>query len=331
MGSILIIAESFDNGSFDIGSDIRTIEAFGYESLPFAVNDCTRLEVASAMNEIFASGANLPLAVKVGILTSSEVVLGVAERLKRYKVPNVVVDPAIISDDGQILVKEDVFVNLSNKLFPLATILTPNPYEVELLSGKEVHSEEDLIVATASLSIRFKCIVMVKAYNSFGVDLLTNGDEYCWIPRGDSDASEQYSFSTAFACQLPTAESLEQAALSASQFVFGVVKEEKNEAPDIPFSSNKEDKSAPSSVETKGESAEEIADRARFREVTERESGMETSQPVAVTPASNSSSSSSSANKPVVVNVDDFTPEPVIDQTLSKSLNELRAKLDKLR
>ena len=127
MGSILTVAESFDNGSFDISSDIRTIEAFGYECIPFAVNNCTRLEVASAMNEIFASGASLPLAVKVGIITSSEVVQGVAERLKRYKVTNVVVDPAIISEDGQILVKEDVFVSLSNKLFPLATILTPNP------------------------------------------------------------------------------------------------------------------------------------------------------------------------------------------------------------
>ena len=68
MGTILTIAESFANGSFDISSDIRTIEAFGFECVPFAVNDCSRLEVASAMNEIFASGENLPVSVKIGFL-----------------------------------------------------------------------------------------------------------------------------------------------------------------------------------------------------------------------------------------------------------------------
>ena len=160
MGTILTIAESFDNGSFDISSDIRTIEAFGFECVPFAVNDCTRLEVASAMNEIFASGQNLPAAVKVGFITSAEVVNGVAERLKRYKVGNIVVDPAIISEDGQIIVTEDVFVSLSNKLFPLAAVLTPNPYEVELLAGMEVHSEEDLVKAGCALSNRYRCAEM---------------------------------------------------------------------------------------------------------------------------------------------------------------------------
>lgn len=343
MGSILTIAESFDNGSFDISSDIRTFEAFGFDALPLAVNQCTRLEVASAMNEIFASGSDLPEAVKIGIITSSEVVLGVAERLKRYKVSNIVVDPAIISEDGQILVTEDVFVSLSNKLFPLATILTPNPYEVELLSGMEVHSEEDLILATASLSTRFKCVILVKAYNSFGVDLLTNGEEYVWIPRGDSDASDQYSLSAAFACQLPNCESLEQAALSASQFVFGVV-EEKAEEPkekEIPFSTSNS-QGAASTSEVKVKKMEEDQALARFREVADQPVSSDNTRTAVKTLTETleekkikdqlaTMPQAPKKDVPVVVDVDNFQPEPVIDETLSKSLQELRAKLDKLR
>ena len=326
MGTILTIAESFDNGSFDITADIRTIEAFGFECVPFAVNDCTRLEVASAMNEIFASGQNLPEAVKVGFITSAEVVNGVAERLKRYKVGNIVVDPAIISEDGQIIVTEDVFVSLSNKLFPLAAVLTPNPYEVELLAGMEIHSEEDLVKAGCALSQRYRCAVFVKAFNSFGVDLLCGGDEYCWFQRGESETADQYSFAAAFACQLPTCESLEQATITASEFVFGVVGAEDDNKASIPFSTTPKEELE--KVEAPIEQPKpQLQVRSLRNAVAERNNQ-----------ASDVSSSSSSLPKtsPVkdhemVVDIDNFTPEPVIDESLSKSLSELRAKLDKLR
>jgi len=328
MGTILTIAESFANGSFDISSDIRTIEAFGFECVPFAVNDCSRLEVASAMNEIFASGENLPVSVKIGFLTSAEVVMGVAERLKRYKVSNIVVDPAIISDDGQILVTEDVFVSLSNKLFPLATILTPNPYEVELLAGMEVHSEDDLVKAASSLSLRYKCAIFVKAFDSFGVDLIVGGEEFCWLQRGESDSSDQYNVASAFACQLPDCESLEQAAMTASSFVYGVPGEEK-EKKAIPFSTNpkvEEPKVTPAPVSE--------APKYEIKSLLNRKMDSGEVQKQSSVSASSSESSVKPAPKKgveVVVDVDNFAPEPVIDQSLSKSLQELRAKLDKLR
>ena len=334
MGTILTIAESFANGSFDMGSDMRTVDAFGFECVPFAVNDCTRLEVASAINEIFAQGSNLPSAVKVGFITKAEVVQGVAERLKRYKVTNIVVDPAIIADDGSILVTEDVFVSLSNKLFPLAAILTPNPYEVELLAGMEVHSEEDLVKASTSLSLRYKCAVFVKAYNLFGVDLLVGGEQYCWMQRGDEDQSDTYSFSTAFACQLPNCESLEQAAISASQFVFGVVEEETEKKKDIPFSLTPKTpevaKPEPAPAPVPEASRYDIKPMQQEDEVFKTTSGISTDGEKQSL-ATQSKGISPSRDHEVVVDVDNFAPEPVINESLNKSLQELRAKLDKLR
>ena len=182
MYSILTISESFDNELFDIALDIATIRAFGYDAIPLAVNNCTRLEVASAMNEIFANGTSHPDAINIGILTENNVVLGVAERLKRYKAHTIVVDPAIISEDGSVLVTEEVYNNLSSKLFPLATIITPNPYELELLSGFEVHSEDDMVKAARELSIKYRCAVFVKGFNSFGTDVLVNGK---YVAKGE--------------------------------------------------------------------------------------------------------------------------------------------------
>ena len=356
MGTILTIAESFANESFDISSDIRTIEAFGYECVPLAVNVCSRLEVASAMNELFSSGEDLPQAVKIGFLTSAEVVMGVAERLKRYKVANIVVDPAIISEDGQILITEDVFVNLSNKLFPLAAILTPNPYEIELMAGMEVHSEEDLIKASSSLSMRYRCAIYVKAFESFGVDLLVGGEEYCWLPRGESQKADEYNIASAIACQLPDCESLEQVAMTASQFVYGIAGEEKEQKAEIPFSKTpkaeepKAQEPAPAPVQepapTPGvEEAPKYEIKSlldRKKEISENpsEGGVKSLKTVSADGHSqiSVSSSESAATKPVskkglevVVDVDNFAPEPVIDESLSKSLRELRAKLDKLK
>lgn len=348
MGTILTIAESFANGSFDITSDIQTIEAFGFECIPLAVNDCSRLEVASAMNELFASGQELPQAVKIGFLTSAEVVMGVAERLKRYRVANIVVDPAIISDDGQILVTKDVFVNLSNKLFPLAAILTPNPYEIELMAGMEVHSEEDLIKASTSVSLRYKCAIFVKAFESFGVDLLVGGEEYCWLARGESQESDQYNLASAIACQLPDCESLEQVAITASEFVYGVPGKEEEKV-EIPFSKTpkveepKEPEKAPEPAPVVEEAPKyEIKSLLGHNEITEKPSdaGVKSLKTISADGHMQTSTSSSevAATKPVskkglevVVDVDNFAPEPVIDESLSKSLQELRAKLDKLR
>ncbi|MCQ2466470.1 MAG: bifunctional hydroxymethylpyrimidine kinase/phosphomethylpyrimidine kinase [Clostridia bacterium] len=337
MHSILTITESFDNDMFNVAFDIATVKAFGYEVLPLIMNGCTRLEVASAMNEVYASGNNLPSAVSVGILTDNNVVLGVSERLKRYKAHTIVVDPALISEDGQLLVTEEVYDNLSSKLYPLATIITPNPYELELLTGMEVHSEDDLIKAGRELSIKYRCAVFVKAFNAFGIDLLINGNEFSWIKRNDVPVEKQYSFGTALACMLPECESLEQAATSASQFVYGVIQEKKQVKTSIPFTLNP----APSSMEIRTKTPEpegvrevpedlirvdapasEIPTKLGDLQVS-RVTTSETSSPIPSTPVE--------TDLEVVLSVDNFAPEPVIDETLSRSLKELRDKLNKLR
>lgn len=343
MHSILTIAESFDNDLFNIAYDIETIKAFGYDVLPLVVNNCTRLEVASAMNEVYASGQNLPSAISIGILTDNNVVLGVSERLKRYKAHTIVIDPALISEDGQLLVTEEVYNSLSEKLYPLATILTPNPYELELLAGIEVHNEDDLIKAGRELSIRYRCAVFVKAFNAFGTDLLINGNEFSWIPRNSEVMEKKYSFCTAFACMLPECESLEQAATSASQFAFGVIKEEKEVKTSIPFTLNP--KASAMEIRTKANEVEETSSISKSETVVEVESSSiasNSSNGISGLQTLRSLTSQSSQDMPivsasvereleVVLNVDNFAPDPVIDESLSRSLKALREKLDKLK
>lgn len=339
MHSILTIAESFDNDMFNVAYDIATVNAFGYNVLPLIVNNCTRLEVASAMNEVYASGENLPSAVSVSILTDNNVVLGVAERLKRYKAHTIVIDPALISEDGQLLVTEEVYESLSSKLYPLATIITPNSYELELLAGMEVHNEDDLIKAGRELSIKYRCAVFVKSFHAFGVDLLVNGNEFSWIPRNDSALEKQYAFGTALACMLPDCESLEQAATSTSQFVFGVIRQEKEVKPEIPFTLNPTASSMelrPKTVETEtsvsnlSEKVVEV-DATIVKPSSGAVSGLQSLRNASVEGIKSGSTGSVEKSVEVVLNVDNFSPDPVIDESLSRSLQELRDKLNKLR
>lgn len=342
MHTILTISESFDNDIFDIAMDIRTINEFGFDAIPLAVNGCTRLEVASAMNEVYASGINLPDAVSIGILTENNVVLGIAERLKRYKAHTIVIDPAIISEDGQVLVTEEVYNSIESKLFPQATIITPNPYELELIAGFEIHSEDDVVKAAREMSIKYRCAVFVKAFNSFGTDLLVNGNEFSWIPRNDGDVDIKYSFSTALACMLPDCESLEQACTSASQFTFGVKKEDIQTKSSIPFTLNPTASSMeirPKVSETDMQKTNGTVVPSGVKELRPL-SGLDSvgtsatfRSPVASDPADALKSAPLPTEKEVevVLSVDNFAPDPVIDESLSRSLKELRDKLNKLR
>lgn len=345
MRTILTISESFDNDVFDIALDIRTIQAFGYDAIPLAVNNCTRLEVASAMNEVYASGTNLPDAVSIGILTENNIVQGVAERLKRYKAHTIVIDPAIISEDGQVLVTEEVYNSIESKLFPLATIITPNPYELELIAGFEVHSEDDMVKAARELSIKYRCAVFVKGFNSFGTDVLVNGNEFSWIPRNDGQVDVKYSYSTALACMLPDCESLEQACTSASQFTFGVKKEEKEVKNVIPFTLNPTASSMEirpkaveseavvkdTTIESEAESVTGLGSFGTLSSLGTLSSPQYKSLSSAVAESRRPVSAPVEKEVEVVLNVDNFAPDPVIDESLSRSLKELRDKLNKLR
>ncbi len=88
-------------------------------------------------------------AAKTGMLLNQEIILAVAQQIAAYKIENLVVDPVMVSRTGAQLIDDDAVQTLRNNLIPLATIITPNRYEAEILSGLEIVSLADMQAAAA--------------------------------------------------------------------------------------------------------------------------------------------------------------------------------------
>ena len=83
-----------------------------------------------------------PDAVKIGMVASAELIHVIAERLSFYKPKFIVVDPVMVSTSGSRLIEEDAVAALQNELLPMASVITPNIPETEVLTGTKIDSKD---------------------------------------------------------------------------------------------------------------------------------------------------------------------------------------------
>ena len=88
-----------------------------------------------------------PDAVKIGMVSSSSLIEMIAKKLKEYKAENNVVDPVMVAISGARLISEDAIETLKKELLPLATLITPNIPEAEVLSEMDIMDEESMVEA----------------------------------------------------------------------------------------------------------------------------------------------------------------------------------------
>lgn len=98
---------------------------------------------------------------KIGMLYSAEIAEGVAKRLGREAFP-IVVDPVMVAGVGDSLHKTDLIQALKDYLFPIATIITPNRYEAEALSGVSIKRWEDARKACKRIGVLGAKAVLLK-------------------------------------------------------------------------------------------------------------------------------------------------------------------------
>ena len=91
------------------------------------------------------------------MVSSANLIEIIAERLKFYGAKNIVVDPAMVATSGTKLIDDDAIQTLKAKLFPLATILTPNIPELEVISA-----DNDMERAAQKIFSEFGCAVLAK-------------------------------------------------------------------------------------------------------------------------------------------------------------------------
>lgn len=124
-----------------------------------------------------------PDAVKIGMVSSSDLIKAISERLKAFDAVNIVVDPVMVATSGSRLINEDAIATLKCELLPIAKIITPNIPEAEVLSGISIHSENDMIKAAKIISDEYGCAVLCKGGHSLNDanDLLVENGEYKWF------------------------------------------------------------------------------------------------------------------------------------------------------
>ena len=169
----LTIAGSDCSGGAGIQADLKTMTVNGVYAMSvitaltaqntMGVNGILDIDptfIKAQLDAVF--GDIPPEAVKLGMLSDSGAMTVIADALTQYHAHNIVVDPVMVSTSGCLLMKKEAVSTLQDKILPLADLITPNIQEAEVLWGKKITTDEDVIQAAKDLAKTYGCAVLVK-------------------------------------------------------------------------------------------------------------------------------------------------------------------------
>ena len=186
MKTALTIAGSDSSGGAGIQADLKTMTANGV----YAMSAITALTAqnTTGVTDILESTPRFlseqldavftdifPDAVKIGMVSSAELIAVIAAKLKEYKAENIVVDPVMVATSGAKLLRSDAVEALCRELLPLATVLTPNIPEAEILSGMTITDAAGMEAAARLISEKYGCAVLCK-----GGHKVNDADDLLW-------------------------------------------------------------------------------------------------------------------------------------------------------
>lgn len=237
MRKVIAIAGSDSSGGAGIQADIKTITLLGaYATSAItaltAQNTCGVEAIQPVPPEFVAKQIELILtdigadAGKTGMLHTSSVIDAVASALQRFPVPNLVVDPVMLSKSGHTLLEDDAIEALVAGIFPLATLITPNAPEAGRILGREVKTLDDAEAAAREIVDRgLAPAVVVKGGHLKGeaTDIFFDGSEMLHV-RGEriqttSTHGTGCTYASAIATFLAFECSLKEAVLKAKDFI----------------------------------------------------------------------------------------------------------------
>ena len=194
MKKILTIAGSDCSGGAGIQADLKTISAhkmYGMSVITaltaqnttgvFGVMDVPPEFVEKQLDAVFTD--IFPDAIKIGMVSNAQIIVAIAEKLSQYKAKNIILDPVMISTSGSKLLSDDAINVLIKKLFPLATIITPNIPEAESLSGVTIKNKDDMLFCSEILSKKYTNCILIKGghLEDCSDDLLCENGKAHWF------------------------------------------------------------------------------------------------------------------------------------------------------
>ncbi|MDA8240130.1 MAG: bifunctional hydroxymethylpyrimidine kinase/phosphomethylpyrimidine kinase [Nitrospiraceae bacterium] len=234
MIAVLTIAGSDPSGGAGIQQDLKVFRSFGTYGLS-VVSSLTAQSSAGVAGVMAVPGKFvtkqlavvvadiMPDAIKTGMLYSEENVNAVAAAIRRFSLPNVVVDPVIRSSTGRSLCMGNVPGAMKKRLLPLCTVVTPNIHEASILSGMRIRTLRDMEKAAVKLAHLGAGSVIITGghLEAAATDLVYDG-RFHYL-KGRKISGEYHgtgcTFSAALASLLAKGESVPSAALKAKKFM----------------------------------------------------------------------------------------------------------------
>jgi len=178
MRTALSIAGSDSCGGAGIQADLKTMTMNGVYAMTAvtaltaqnttgvrAIQEATPEFLGQQIDAVFED--IFPDAVKIGMVSASELIRVIAEKLRNYEAKHIVVDPVMVATSGSVLLKTDAVETLEKELLPLAEVVTPNIPEAEILSGMAIKTKEDMLAAAEKISKTYGCAVLLKGRTQY--------------------------------------------------------------------------------------------------------------------------------------------------------------------
>ncbi len=232
----LTIAGSDSGGGAGIQADLKTFAALGVYGTSaitavtaqntVGVTEVFELPPALVAAQIDAVVSDIGSdAVKTGMLSNAPIIETVAAKVREHGLRPLVVDPVMVAKSGDRLLREDAVAALRELLLPLATVLTPNLPEAEVLLGRPLATWDDIRAGAEELVAMGAGAVVMKGGHREGpaTDLLYDGTEFREYTASRVDTTSTHgtgcTFASAIAAGLARGESLRGAVALAKAYV----------------------------------------------------------------------------------------------------------------
>lgn len=240
MKTALTIAGSDSSGGAGIQADIKTMMANGVYAMSAitaltaqntlgvtAIFETTPEFLGEQIDNIFTDIR--PDAVKIGMVSSKGLIHMIADKLKEYHAENIVVDPVMVATSGAKLISDDAIDTLKEQLFPLASVLTPNIPEAEILSGMSISTEEEMVESARIISEQYHCACLLKGGHKINDanDLLCHDGKGQWFYGKRINNSNTHgtgcTLSSAIASNLAKGFDLAESVRQAKEYISGAL------------------------------------------------------------------------------------------------------------
>lgn len=240
MKTALTIAGSDSSGGAGIQADLKTMTMNGVYAMSaitaltaqnttgvFGILEVTPEFLKQQIDVVFEDIR--PDAVKIGMVSSAELITVIAEQLKYHQAENIVVDPVMVATSGARLINEDAVECLKEKLLPLATVVTPNIPEAEVLAGMTIKNDADMVIAAKKISETYHCAVLCKGghcINDANDLLYINGTSQWFVGKRIHNPNTHgtgCTLSSAIASNLAKGQELTEAVKNAKDYISGAL------------------------------------------------------------------------------------------------------------